>query len=81
MYSPGHSRDGRQKRIGRSSDYLYIWMYNITHRDTLTLMKKLAQHNVQLRFILEDKKYIQDLNSKDIGALGWGIQVKNDSLL
>lgn len=81
LYSPGHSRDGRQKRIGRSSDYLYIWMYNITHRDTLTLMKKLAQHNVQLRFILEDKKYIQDLNSKDIGALGWGIQVKNDSLL
>lgn len=80
LYSPKNSRYERQDKIKQSSDYLYIWIYNITHKDAINIIKNLAKNKVQVRFILEDKKYLQwEDNSADIDLSWRGIQVKNDS--
>lgn len=82
LYSPKNSRYQRQDMIKKSSDYLYIWMYNITHQDAVNIIKNLAKNWVQIKFILEDKKYLQwEDNSTSINLSGRGIQVKNDSQL
>lgn len=80
LYSPKHSWDKRQETIKRSSDYLYVWMYNITHIDAVNVIRWLARDGTQVKLILEDNKYLQWEDNGNSINLSWrGIQVKNDS--
>lgn len=78
LISPKMSRPRRSQIIQSSQDFLYVRMYNITHKESRTLIKSLAKSWVSVRMILEDKQY--GSTNKDY-VRGRGIQTQNDSKL
>jgi len=40
-----------------------LWTYEFTHKDFKTALKKLAENDVNIRIIVEDKKYQQYKNT------------------
>lgn len=78
LISPDYSRHIWKETVERSKDFLYIWMYNISHRDSATVIKNQAKKGVSVKVILEDDKYGEDIDQE---PRGWWIQVKNDKEL
>lgn len=78
LISPDHSRSKRSTLLSSAQDFLHIWMYNITHKESRALIKTLAKNEVQVKMILEDDKY--GLDEKTDPWWRW-IQVRNDDKL
>ncbi|HMY80591.1 MAG TPA: phospholipase D-like domain-containing protein [Candidatus Absconditabacterales bacterium] len=78
LISPDHSRGKRSKIIASANQYLDIWLYNLTHNDSKSLIKMVAKAGTPVRMILEDNKYGPD---DPQSPMGWGIQVRNDDKL
>lgn len=78
LVSPKESWFWWSQIISSAQDFLYVWMYNVTHRDSKALIKSLARDGVKIRMIIEDDKYGPD---EEQMPRGWGIQVRNDAKL
>lgn len=78
LVSPDYSRHLRKKTMQGTKDSLSIWLYNITHEESRTLIKDLARKWTQVRMILEDDKFGTD-EAQD--PRWWWIQVRNDAKL
>lgn len=61
--SPGQSLERELAMFQRASDTLDIRTYEFTHKDFKTTLKKLADADVRVRIVIEDKKYKQYQNT------------------
>jgi len=80
--SPGESLKKELQTFSSTQQNLDLWTYEFTHKDFKTALKKLAENDVNIRIIVEDKKYQQYKNTLKnlISEFSWysNIQLKSD---
>jgi len=80
--SPGESLKKELQTFSSTQQNLDLWTYEFTHKDFKTALKKLAENDMNIRIIVEDKKYQQYKNTLKnlISEFSWysNIQLKSD---
>ncbi len=80
--SPGESLEQELTAFNTTKRNLDIWTYEFTQKDIKTALKRLAQSGVNIRIIVEDKKFQQYQNTlKELSGYFSGyttIQLKSD---
>lgn len=80
--SPGESLTRELQSFLVTKQNLDLWTYDFTHKDFKAALKNLAQNNVNIRIIVEDKKFQQFQNTLKVLSqeFSWykNIQLKSD---
>jgi cardiolipin synthase len=78
LISPKTSWAGRAEQLQKATNFLYIWIYDVTFADAKNIIKSIAQQGAEVKMIIENNKYGTD---KTQDLRWWGVQTMNDSKL
>lgn len=60
LISPKTSWAGRAEQLQKATNFLYIWIYDVTFADAKNIIKSIAQQGAEVKMIIENNKYGTD---------------------